>query len=131
MTGPFGGSISNQDYPFDENEDPFLWKSRRGYHALFHANTWTDSRGANHPVRTSAGRYAYSSDGVEWTYSETPAYNGSVVFPNGSTVALSRMERPFLVMDADGQPEFLVNGVQTYDWDARTFTLVQKLRRSE
>lgn len=39
MAGPYGGPISNEDYPWDENEDPFLWRSSRGYHALFHANT--------------------------------------------------------------------------------------------
>ena len=26
-TTAYGGSITNQDYPYDENEDPFLWKS--------------------------------------------------------------------------------------------------------
>ena len=45
-----GGSISGQDYPWDENEDPFLWRSARGWHALMHANTWVDSRGASHSV---------------------------------------------------------------------------------
>lgn len=51
--GAFGGSISTNAYPFDENEDPFLWKSARGWHGIFHANTWVDSRGATFPVARS------------------------------------------------------------------------------
>eukprot|EP00040_Diaphanoeca_grandis_P024766 m.136519 g.136519 ORF g.136519 m.136519 type:complete len:646 (+) comp29860_c0_seq1:110-2047(+) len=124
---PYGGAISNQDYPFDENEDPFQWKSKRGHHALFHANTWTDSRGANHPVSKYAGRLAYSTDGLDWHYSHTPAYNGSIVFANGSVIELSRMERPVLLFDSNNDIEYLINGVQVYANDDYTFTLIQTI----
>lgn len=67
-------------YPYDENEDPFIWKNARGFHALFHANTWGDSRGAVFPVPAYAGRLAYSVDGVVWTYAEEPPYNGTVMW---------------------------------------------------
>ena len=53
QAGAFGGSITNQDYPYDENEDPFLWRNARGWHALFHANTWVDSRGQGHSVASN------------------------------------------------------------------------------
>ena len=79
--------------------DPFLWKTKRGCHALFHANTWQDSRGHNIPVASGAGRLAYSSDCVVWKYAETPPYNGTIRFSNGTTLELARMERPVLVFD--------------------------------
>eukprot|EP00039_Didymoeca_costata_P011457 m.160928 g.160928 ORF g.160928 m.160928 type:complete len:120 (+) comp15179_c0_seq4:237-596(+) len=85
MGGVYGGSISTQNYPYDENEDPFLWSNSRGWHALFHANTWSDSRNVHHPVAEYAGRHAYSVDGVVWTYTETPCYTGAIKYNNGST----------------------------------------------
>jgi hypothetical protein len=121
-----GGSITGQDYPYDENEDPFLWQDRRGhYHALLHANTWVDSRGVVHSVALHAGRHAYSVNGVEWTYSRTPPYTGTIQWNNGSSCSLSRMERPYLLFDAKtGAPTHLINGVQRYSADEYTFTLV-------
>ena len=121
----FGGSISNQQYPFDENEDPFLFKTKRGWHALFHANTWTDSRGNQISVAAGAGRLAFSTDGQKWTYAATPPFNGTITWSNGTTLALSRMERPVLVFDeATGKPTHLINGVQPYS-HPYTFTLIQ------
>ena len=112
-------------YPLDENEDPFLFKTKRGFAALFHANTWTDSRGNHIPVAAGAGRLAYSKDGSRWTYASTPPYNGTIKFTNGSTLVLNRMERPVLLFDeATGHPTHLINGVQPYD-HPYTFTLIQ------
>jgi hypothetical protein len=51
------GPISNEDYPYDENEDPFIWKNKRGYLALFHANTWSDSRGAHISVAAVSAHF--------------------------------------------------------------------------
>ncbi len=127
MASDFGGPISNLQYPFDENEDPFLFKNKRGYVALFHANTWTDSRGSNIPVAIGAGRLAYSLDGRNWTYSSTPAYNGTIAFTNGSTLVLNRMERPVLLFDEKTRkPTHLINGVQPFS-HPYTFTLTQEV----
>ena len=57
--------MSAADYPWEENEDPFLWRNARGdWHALFHACTWGDSREQIYPVPQFAGRHAFSVDGV-------------------------------------------------------------------
>jgi hypothetical protein len=124
----FGGLISNLQYPFDENEDPFLWKTKRGCHALFHANTWQDSRGRHIPVATGAGRLAYTAHldcAPPWTYVETPPCNGTITMNNGSSLALARMERPVLLFaEATGRPTHLVNGVQPFS-HPYTFTLIQ------
>lgn len=126
MASAYGGSISNQQYPFDENEDPFLFKTKRGWHALFHANTWVDSRGNNIPVADGAGRLAYSADGLHWTYASTPPYNGTITFANGTTLVLARMERPVLLFDEIGRPTHLINGVQPFS-HPYTFTLIQEV----
>ena len=124
----FGGPISSSQYPFEENEDPFLFKDKRGgLHALLHATTWGDSRGKIWPVAQYAGRHAFSSDGTRWTYSTTPAYTGTVHFRNGSSAAFSRLERPVLVFNGS-TPRYLINGVQRYDWDDKTFTLITEIR---
>ena len=77
MASAFGGPISNAEYPYEENEDPFLFKTKRGFHALFHANTWGDSRGSKVSVGSGAGRLAYSADGVTFEFARTPSYNGT------------------------------------------------------
>jgi len=130
LAGNYGGSITNQDYPWDENEDPFLWKNKRGWHALFHANTWSDSRCKHFSVAGHAGRLAYSVDGVEWIYSHTMPYNGTVRYQNGTSAAFARMERPVLIFDAQDNPTHLVNGMQRYA-DPKTFTLIQTVRHSK
>jgi len=127
----FDGPVSSPQYPYEENEDPFIWKNKRGYHGLFHACTWTDSRGVNWPVAEWAGRYAFSQDGEKWTFSPIPAYNGTIKWKNGTTSILSRMERPYLIFDQEGHPTNLFNGVQRYDWDQYTFNLMHKVRTRE
>ena len=125
----FGGPVSAPSYPEEENEDPFLFRNRRGeWHALLHACTWGDSRGAVYPVPQWAGRHAFSADGVVWEFSPTPAYGGAVPFGNGTLVNLARMERPVLLFDAETQaPTHLFNGVQTYGWDDFSWTLHQRV----
>lgn len=131
MLSDFDGPISSPQYPYEENEDPFMWRSSRGWHALFHSCTWTDSRSKHWPAEKWAGRYAFSVDGVSWQYSPEPAYNASIRFVNGTVSVFSRMERPFLLFDSDGSPTHLFNGVQRYDWDTYTFTLMHQVRRPQ
>eukprot|EP00037_Helgoeca_nana_P001625 m.28176 g.28176 ORF g.28176 m.28176 type:complete len:600 (+) comp11997_c0_seq2:24-1823(+) len=130
LSGPYGGTLTTQQYPYDENEDPFIWKSKRGFHALFHANTWGDSRGKVFPVPANAGRLAYSVDGFLWTYSDTPPFNGTVAYSNGTHAPFARVERPVLLFDPSGTPTHLINGVQRYVNDDYTFTLIRRIDHS-
>lgn len=125
----YGGPISKADYPFEENEDPFIWQdANSNWHALFHANTWGDSRGAVFPVPVYAGRHAFSLDGHNWTFGRQPVYNGKIAFTNGSSVPLARRERPFLLLDEDTRvPTHLYTGVQVYENDDKSFNLVQSI----
>lgn len=126
ISSNYGGPISNAQYPYEENEDPFIYRNRHGWHALFHSCTWGDSHSTIWPVKKWAGRHAFSLDGVDWIYSSVPAYNGTIHFLNGSTVEFERVERPFLLIE-DGILKYLYNGVQEYPWDDYTFTLVHKI----
>ena len=106
------------------SEDPFVWREADGsIHAIMH-----DEQG---PSRcTALGRHAFSFDnGTSWVYASSNAYNGSVSFTNGSSFAFYRRERPHLILDKDGRPTHLTNGVQETTTDDRSYTLVQKLRR--
>lgn len=81
-------------------------------------------------MAAGAGRLAYSEDGEVWTYSATPAFNGTITFSNGTTHVMARMERPVLLFDEATQaPTHLINGVQPYEDDhyMYTFTLIQEV----
>ena len=61
------------------------------------------------------------------TYAQTPPYNGTITFSNGTTLTLARMERPVLLFDEQsGRPTHLINGVQPFS-HPYTFTLIQKV----
>ena len=125
--GPDDGPISDLQYPEEENEDPFLWRTSRGWHAVMHSNTWENSRSEHFPTSKWAGRYACSVDGVNWRYSPTPPFGGTVRWINGSVSELHRRERPFVLFDADGRPTHLYTGVQPYASDEYTFSLTQPI----
>ena len=53
---------------------------------------------------TSAGAHGYSTDGISWTWSSSPAYTGMVRWSNGSSSVLARRERPqVLLTPASGE----------------------------
>jgi hypothetical protein len=113
-------------------EDPFFWRSKRGFHVLFHEFN----------NRLGSGGYSYSADAVSWTTVNNVAYNMSVVFAselpspfNGTRVpqcpgpdngedshhgCIGRRERPELVFAEppnnthrySERPIYLLNGVQ-------------------
>lgn len=88
------------------DEDPFLWRNRRGYHMLAHGLQST----------TLEGRLAFSEDGYTWQLASTPAYNRTIVFSNGTTVQAATVQRPQILFDPssshdDPQPMALWNGV--------------------
>jgi len=104
----------------DQNEDPFVYRNKRGYHALFHGMKPYDQS-------IYAGRHAFSMDGTNWTFTPIPAYNSTVVAVDGSSHTYSRRERPHLLIE-NGEPTHLYTGVQV---DGRTdyvFTHVQPIQ---
>ena len=59
------------------------------------------------------GRFAFSDDnGTSWTYAQEDAYTGHVAWAGGGSAKLWRRERPHMVVDKDGAPLAVSNGVQ-------------------
>ena len=73
-----------------------------------------------------AGSHAYSRDGVNWTRSDEPPYSTHVPFADGSSIRLTRRERPELVLSALGQPRYFSSGAQETHGD-HSYTLVMKV----
>jgi len=97
-------------------EDPFIWKSSRGWHLLVHnlqplrLNSSGKPEWPNSEAHQSA--YAYSEDGLQWHLSSTSPYNCTVTYSDGSRrEARNCGNRPQLLFGDDGQPEILIDGV--------------------
>lgn len=95
-------------------EDPFLWFDRPAgvWRLLTHAYNAT-----NHTVQVLLGASAQSSNASLWsTWTaapyDAPAYTAFVNLTDGTTMQLSRRERPKLLLNATtGAPAVLYNGV--------------------
>eukprot|EP00038_Savillea_parva_P012233 m.203187 g.203187 ORF g.203187 m.203187 type:complete len:465 (-) comp22037_c0_seq1:133-1527(-) len=119
-------------------EDPMVWTeanpdnaSQEIIKAILH-----DEQGPSR--NTAIGRYAFSDDGgATWTYASHDAYNGTVVWTDGSVTDLYRRERPHMVVDSvSGAPLAVSNGVQECfntgpcpTYNDRSWTLVQATRQ--
>ena len=90
--------LSEQQY-----EDPFLWRSTRGYHMLLHGMC---------PTGIFNSKYAYSLDGVRWTVSPLDPYIYIVLYDDGQEGVFVRCERPQLLMNDEGQAIYLFTGVK-------------------
>ena len=63
-----------------------------------------------------------------WHYALTPAYSNTLGLIDGSTLQLTRRERPQVLLGEDGRPTFLYNGVGApKGQNPSTFTFAQKL----
>lgn len=77
-------------------EDPFLWRSLRGYHIVFHRMDYADG-----PWVPGSGGLAVSVDGVHWVACPTPIYTTTVQL-NGTVTSFARRERPEMHFDPSG-----------------------------
>lgn len=102
IEGPY--TVLNNDQPIfqvdgqGEAEDPFLWKDKRGYHAIFkdHVAKYTGERGG--------GVMAHSQNGIHWTVDKDPkAYSRTVEWEDGKVEMQGQLERPFLLFDENGR----------------------------
>lgn len=105
-------------------EDPYLYRTRRGFHILAHCMDVYCIQG---------GKHAFSEDGVHWKSHSTPVYSPWIRLKSGQIEYLFRRERPKLVLDDQGLPLYLVNGILSWEGafldGGRSHTLVQQIRR--
>ena len=124
--GPYHRLHSSPLFP-NPNEDPFVWRDKRGhFHLLAHSLETGGSFGDGPRV----GRHAYARrlDG-EWTFgNRTLAFSTAVEWTDGSVTQYYRRERPQLVFSDDGEmtPLYLTNGVQE-EGQVSSYTLIQPL----
>merc|ERR1719253_2091085 len=90
------------------SEDPFLWRTTRGWHILYHGMC---------PTGIMQAHYAFSQDAVHWTESTRQAYSYAVKYTDGSSNLFARMERPQLVFSEGGTLTHIFNGVCSGEWD--------------
>ena len=114
------------------NEDPYIWRSKRGVHMLMHTQGGVDGPW---PDRKTRGAVAFApGDGTNisaWRVSSKEAWSASVVWVNGSATQALRRQRPALVFNAAGAPTHLITGVNfaSSDWHATNadWTLITPL----
>lgn len=95
------------------NEDPFLWRDKRGnYHLLLHSLEPEGGFGKGPKV----GRHAFARHFMgPWTFNNhTLAFSTEVKYDDGTVINFYRRERPVLYFSDDGdmRPLFLSTGVQ-------------------
>jgi hypothetical protein len=112
LKGPYT-KISPNPILENGNEDPFLWRDKRGnYHMLLHSLEPEGGFGDGPKV----GRYAYAKEfeGPWIVNNKTLAFDTHVEYTDGTSIDFYRRERPQLFFSEDGEmtPLFLTNGVQ-------------------
>jgi len=126
------------DLPLIENsEDPHIFRDDEGNFHLFAHTCSGAGCTEGHWLHVSA--HAFSRDGRTWTVADVPPYTREIEWEDGTVATVFSRERPQLLLDADGAPLVLANGVwpgnsstpfvkegYTGDW---SYTHVQAVRR--
>ena len=82
------------------NEDPFIWRTKRGYHMLVHSQLL--------PHLSTSGAYGYSKDGLSWTLLPDLMWDANMTWADGS---VKRRQAPGLYLDTNGYPLYLLTPV--------------------
>ena len=127
--------------PAHRCEDPFLWRSKRGYHLLVHNQQPLSGDG------TEVSALGFSEDGFAWRMAPRAPYDCTVRYADGTTGEAAMCgNRPHLVFagtgatggsggggGGEGAPVYLLNGASAgpHDPDAGlTYSLMRPIRSS-
>ena len=80
-----------------ESEDPFVFRTKRGFHLLTNVNTYHRRCASGVPC----GGHAFSEDGLEWSPQVIGAFGPIIALSNGTVVHNSYVERPQVYQDPD------------------------------
>lgn len=98
-------------------EDPYVWYSKADerFYAIFKDFTGHFTKG------DPCLAVMQSQDGIEWSLPKHSLFmKKEVVLTSGETIAVSRLERPQLLVDADGVPQVLYAACALDDVNPRT-----------
>ena len=98
--------LNNKKPVFDytdcgEQEDPFMWKDKAGYHLVFKDQVaqFTGERGA--------GVLSHSTDGIHWTLDKEPkAWSKAIEWSDGTKQIMGQLERPFIMFE-NNKPAYI------------------------
>jgi hypothetical protein len=86
-------------------EDPDLWFDRRGnFHILYHVYDMRNQSMERNDSSNLYSGHAFSADGIEWSYSKTEPYSGTVRFTDGTSKTYATRERPHVIFDPKKDP---------------------------
>lgn len=85
------------------NEDPFIWRTARGYHMLVHCQL--------QPYSKTRGAYGYSQDGLSWTLLPDYSWETNMTWSDGAISYFKRRQAPGLYLDNDSYPLYLLTPV--------------------
>ena len=113
-----------------EGEDGYFWRDINGYfHMIYHTLS-----------PNKFGSHAYSKNGIDWylatkNYTLQPAFPFYYTLKNGTKIHVKRRERTQILLDKNGMPSYLFNGVQPDGQpppgqERFTFTGVQPINNS-
>lgn len=116
--GPY--HVINPDAVTLNVEDPVLYQTPQGLHLALHQynSTYEYSNGTvirnlqYGDPRMASGAHAFSKDGITWLTSPYALYNNTIQFANGTVRDFNYRERPEVLMDGNGNPKWLVTGVE-------------------
>ena len=107
------------------NEDPFIWRTKRGYHMLTHCQLQPHS-----PTR---GAHGYSVDGLSWTLLPDLMWETNMTWSDGLVSYFKRRQAPGLYLDNDGYPVYLLTPVDELAGDGchwgHGWTLIQPVEQ--
>ena len=107
------------------NEDPFIWRTERGYHMLTHCQL--------QPHSSTRGAYGYSEDGLSWTLLPDFMWERNMTWSDGSVSYFIRRQAPGLYLDHGGYPLYLLTPVDELPGDGchwgHGWTLMQPVGR--
>lgn len=105
-------TFSHSGGPEGNYEDPFLYTTARGFHAIYHVyNTHEHPPHGHECFDSTVSAHVFSSDGFTWHTSPTQPYGTQVQLTTGTTVTVATRERPKIWFNNAGHMTHLFNGV--------------------
>lgn len=123
------------DDPDVHVEDPFLWydETRKKFCVL----AKDDSKNGSYGItgEWGSGFYAESDDCINFAIPENPkVYSRLVTWADGTQTQQGNMERPWLLFDENGKPDWLFcasgKGPDPYSFQGETFIVAQKMLKA-
>lgn len=123
-TAPVGPTSNSPLIGGINNEDPFIFRTARGFILMMHMSHW--GPGWN-------GAKAWSKDGLAWHWTDesmTRVWNSTVSYTDGTEVTFRRREEPKIYLDEHGVMRAMFNAVTDPHDTSISYVMSQGIRAS-